>query len=116
MGKSATTQSAVSPPAGSGNVAGMGESFSLDLNSGQGNFSVPFDLPDGIAGYDLCPTVQRQAADQGAEFQRAEVSRLEAEDRFWSVVTDEERHRAKAVAVYLSCPAQKPGSPASPTR
>src|SRR6266545_2877435 len=56
-------------------------------------------FPDGIAGYDLCPTVQRQAADQGAEFQRAEVSNLEAQDRFWSVVTDEERHRAKAVIV-----------------
>ena len=56
-------------------------------------------FPDGIAGYDLCPTVQRQAGDQGAEFQRAEVSSLEAQDRFWSVVTDEERHRAKAVIV-----------------
>jgi thioredoxin reductase (NADPH) len=56
-------------------------------------------FPDGIAGYDLCPTVQRQAADQGAEFQRAEVSNLEAQDRLWSVVTDEERHRAKAVIV-----------------
>jgi thioredoxin reductase (NADPH) len=56
-------------------------------------------FPDGIAGYDLCPTVQRQAADQGAEFQRAEVLSLEARDRFWSVVTDEERHCAKAVIV-----------------
>jgi thioredoxin reductase (NADPH) len=56
-------------------------------------------FPDGIAGYDLCPTVQRQAADQGAEFQRAEVQSLEAQDRLWSVVTDEERHRAKAVIV-----------------
>jgi thioredoxin reductase (NADPH) len=56
-------------------------------------------FPDGIAGYELCPTVQRQAADQGAEFQRGEVSSLEAQDRFWSVVTDEDRHRAKAVIV-----------------
>jgi thioredoxin reductase (NADPH) len=52
---------------------------------------------DGVAGYELCPTVQRQAADQGAEFQRAEVQRLEAKDRLWSVVTDEEQHLAKAV-------------------
>jgi RHS repeat-associated protein len=51
MAKSATTQSAISPPAGTGNVGGLGESFSLDLNSGQGNFSVPFDLPDGVAGF-----------------------------------------------------------------
>ena len=56
-------------------------------------------FPDGIAGYDLCPTVQRQAADQGAEFQRAEVLGLEVQDRLWSVVTDEERHRAKTVIV-----------------
>src|SRR5215471_6721614 len=56
-------------------------------------------FPDGIAGYDLCPTVQRQAADQGAEFRRAEVLSLEAQDRLWSVVTDEERHGAKAVIV-----------------
>jgi thioredoxin reductase (NADPH) len=56
-------------------------------------------FPDGIAGYDLCPTVQRQAADQGAEFQRAEATRLETQDRFWSVVTDEDRHCAKAVIV-----------------
>src|SRR5262245_37362976 len=56
-------------------------------------------FPDGIAGYDLCPTVQRQAGDQGAEFGRAEVTGLEAQDRLWSVVTDEERYRAKAVIV-----------------
>jgi thioredoxin reductase (NADPH) len=56
-------------------------------------------FPDGIAGYDLCPTVQRQAADHGAEFQRAEVLSLEAQDRMWSVGTDEGRHRAKAVIV-----------------
>src|SRR5205823_14033793 len=56
-------------------------------------------FPDGVPGYDLCPNLQRQAADQGAEFQRAEVLRLEARDRFWSVVTDEEQHRTKAVIV-----------------
>src|SRR6266850_6274982 len=56
-------------------------------------------FPDGVAGYDLCPTVQRQAADQGAEFQRAEVQSLVTKDRFWSVNTDEESHLAKAVIV-----------------
>jgi thioredoxin reductase (NADPH) len=56
-------------------------------------------FPDGIAGYDLCPNLQRQAADHGAEFQRAEVLRLEAQENFWSVVTEEEQHRAKAVIV-----------------
>jgi thioredoxin reductase (NADPH) len=68
-------------------------------------------FPDGIAGYELCPTVQRQAADQGAEFQRAEVSSLEAQDRFWSVVTDEERHSAKAVIVATGSSLKKLGVP-----
>jgi thioredoxin reductase (NADPH) len=54
---------------------------------------------DGIAGYELCPALQRQAADQGAEFQRAEVLKLETSERLWSVHTDEESHRAKAVIV-----------------
>ena len=56
-------------------------------------------FPDGVAGYDLCPTVQRQAADQGAEFQRAEVQGLQMKDRLWSVFADEETHCAKAVIV-----------------
>src|SRR5678809_1391601 len=54
-------------------------------------------FPDGIAGYDLCPTVQRQAADQGAEFQCVEVRSIEAHDRLWSVITSEERHHTKSV-------------------
>jgi thioredoxin reductase (NADPH) len=56
-------------------------------------------FPDGVAGYELCPTVQRQAADQGAEFERAEVLKLDVRDRFWSVTTDEQSHVAKAVIV-----------------
>jgi thioredoxin reductase (NADPH) len=56
-------------------------------------------FPDGVAGYELCPTVQRQAADQGAAFERAEVLKLEAKDRFWWVTTDEQSHVAKAVIV-----------------
>lgn len=56
-------------------------------------------FPDGVAGYELCPNVQRQAADQGAEFQRAEVKSLEATGPFWSILTDEERHLAKVVIV-----------------
>jgi thioredoxin reductase (NADPH) len=68
-------------------------------------------FPDGIAGYDLCPTVQRQAAEQGAEFQRAEVRGLKAEERIWSVVTDEELHDAKAVIVATGSSLRELGVP-----
>ena len=56
-------------------------------------------FPEGIAGYDLCPTVQRQAADHGAVFERVEVHSLELQDRHWSVATTAGRHFAKAVIV-----------------
>jgi thioredoxin reductase (NADPH) len=68
-------------------------------------------FPDGVAGYELCPTVQRQAADQGAEFQRAEVQLLEAKDHLWSVVTDEEQHLAKAVIVATGSTLKELGVP-----
>jgi len=56
-------------------------------------------FPEGIAGYDLCPAVQRQAADIGAEFQRGEVERLESQDRLWAVSIAEETYCAKTVIV-----------------
>jgi thioredoxin reductase (NADPH) len=68
-------------------------------------------FPDGVAGYDLCPTVQRQAADQGAEFQRAEVLKLEDKDRLWSVATDEQSHVAKAVIVATGSTLKELGVP-----
>src|ERR1051325_2642794 len=54
---------------------------------------------DGVAGYELCPNVQRQAADQGAQFGRAQVQSLAQRDTGWEVLTSDERHIAKAVIV-----------------
>jgi thioredoxin reductase (NADPH) len=56
-------------------------------------------FPEGVAGYDLCPTVQRQAAEHGAEFVRAEAQSLSAEGRQWAVATSEGRYLANAVIV-----------------
>ncbi|HEV8719317.1 MAG TPA: FAD-dependent oxidoreductase [Candidatus Binatia bacterium] len=56
-------------------------------------------FPNTIPGYELCPNLQRQAADQGVEFQRAEVFGIQTRNRFWSVSTEEETHRAKAIVV-----------------
>jgi thioredoxin reductase (NADPH) len=68
-------------------------------------------FPDGVAGYDLCPTVQRQAADHGAEFERAEVQSLAAQDRHWSVVTADGQHLAKAVIVATGSSLKELGVP-----
>jgi thioredoxin reductase (NADPH) len=68
-------------------------------------------FPEGIAGYDLCPTVQRQAADQGAQFERAEVQKLEPEDRLWRVVTPDEKHHVKTVIVATGSALKQLGVP-----
>ena len=38
----------VSLPSGSGFSAGLGESFSVNLNTGQGVYSVPLAFPQGV--------------------------------------------------------------------
>jgi RHS repeat-associated protein len=39
------------PPSGNGNVPGLGEAFTIDLNTGQGVYSYKLALPDGRAGH-----------------------------------------------------------------
>ncbi|MCL4535963.1 MAG: FAD-dependent oxidoreductase [Bacteroidetes bacterium] len=56
-------------------------------------------FPDGVPGYELCPLVLDQAANQGAEFQMAEAQGLEAQDAYWLVATNQGSYRAKAVIV-----------------
>ncbi|HET9917565.1 MAG TPA: FAD-dependent oxidoreductase, partial [Candidatus Binatia bacterium] len=57
----------------------------------------------------------RQAADHGAEFQRAEVLRLEAVDNLWSAVTEEESYSAKAVIVAAGSTLKHLGVPGEKT-
>jgi len=68
-------------------------------------------FPDGIAGYDLCPNLQRQAADHGAEFERAEAQKLAAQDRQWSVITSDSQHLAKSVIVATGSSLKELGVP-----
>ena len=56
-------------------------------------------FPEGVAGYELGPSVQEQAANEGAEFRLAGLQRLEPLDAAWLVGTDEEQYRARAVIV-----------------
>jgi thioredoxin reductase (NADPH) len=56
-------------------------------------------FPNGVAGYELGPLMQEQAANQGAEFQMTEVESLEAADSSWLANTAEGAYRAKTVIV-----------------
>jgi thioredoxin reductase (NADPH) len=55
---------------------------------------------DGVAGYDLCPTVQDQAMAAGAAFEMTELERLEKTDVGWAATTADRRTiSAKTVIV-----------------
>ncbi len=51
MAKTVASVGVASPPAGTGNVPGLGEAFNINLNTGQGMYSYTLPLPDGIAGH-----------------------------------------------------------------
>lgn len=56
-------------------------------------------FPEGVAGYDLGPMIQEQAAAAGAEFQMADMQSIEAVDGGWRITTSEGELQAKAVIV-----------------
>lgn len=53
--------------------------------------------PDGVAGYELCPAIQEQAAAAGAEIAMTEVTGIEADGDGWRVQTTAGAHQARAV-------------------
>jgi thioredoxin reductase (NADPH) len=55
--------------------------------------------PEGIAGYELCPTVQSQAAEAGAEFAMSDASAIEPADDGWIVTAASGSYSAAAVIV-----------------
>ena len=56
-------------------------------------------FPEGVAGYELCPMLQEQAADDGAEVRMAELEGLEPADQGWRLATSDGDVRAQAVIV-----------------
>jgi hypothetical protein len=49
--KSGISSQVISLPTGGGALKGIGETFSPDLFTGTGNFTVPLDLPAGRNGF-----------------------------------------------------------------
>ncbi len=54
-------------------------------------------FPEGVAGYELCPMLQEQAADDGAEVRMAELEGLEPDGDAWRLATSDGEVRARAV-------------------
>jgi thioredoxin reductase (NADPH) len=68
-------------------------------------------FPDGVAGYELCPLVQEQAANQGAEFRLAAVERLEPHGDGWQITTADGPVTASAVIVATGSRPRRLGLP-----
>jgi thioredoxin reductase (NADPH) len=54
-------------------------------------------FPQGVAGYELCPSLQEQAEEAGAEVAALELEGLERTNRNWRVATGEGEVEARAV-------------------
>jgi len=57
------------------------------------------DAPEGIAGYELCPTVQEQASAAGADFAMEDVTKLDPDGDRWTVTAGGSTYGARAVIV-----------------
>jgi thioredoxin reductase (NADPH) len=64
-------------------------------------------FPDGVAGYDLCPMLQEQAAAAGAEFMMSSLQRLHAQDGKWRAVTGEGDIVGRAVILAMGSSLRK---------
>jgi thioredoxin reductase (NADPH) len=54
-------------------------------------------FPEGVPGYDLCPMLQEQAEEAGADVRMQEVTALEPADDGWRLTADDEALHAKVV-------------------
>jgi thioredoxin reductase (NADPH) len=68
-------------------------------------------FPQGVAGYDLCPMLQEQAAAAGAEFRPGTVVALTATETGWSVSGPDEPLEARVVIVATGATPRRLGIP-----
>jgi len=54
-------------------------------------------FPEGVPGYELCPMLQDQAADAGAEFRMGELTGIEPSGEGWRIATSDGDVHARAV-------------------
>lgn len=87
-----------------GDVLG-GHLLSIEKVEGYPGFS------DGIAGYELCPMTQGQAAEAGAEFSMSELQSLTLDGEVWRVMTGEGEHMARAVVLATGTTLRELGAP-----
>jgi thioredoxin reductase (NADPH) len=59
-------------------------------------------FPEGVPGYDLCPMVQEQAEEAGAEFRMEELTSLEPADGGWRLATDDGEPELQTKAVIIA--------------
>src|SRR5207249_9794609 len=54
-------------------------------------------FPQGVAGYELCPSLQEQADEAGAEIAALELERLDRANGTWRIATAEGEVEARAL-------------------
>jgi thioredoxin reductase (NADPH) len=68
-------------------------------------------FPEGVPGYDLCPMLQEQAEEAGAEVRMQELAGLEPTDDGWRATTDDGELQARAVILAMGARLKHLGVP-----
>ena len=68
-------------------------------------------FPEGVSGYELCPMVQEQAMEAGAEFAASELQQIQPEDNNYRVTTTEGEYRARCLIIATGCSLKELGVP-----
>jgi thioredoxin reductase (NADPH) len=68
-------------------------------------------FPEGVPGYDLCPMLQEQAEEAGAEVRMQELAGIEPTDDGWRATTDDGELQARAVILAMGARLKHLGVP-----
>lgn len=68
-------------------------------------------FPEGVSGYELCPMVQEQAMEAGAEFAADELQQILPDDNGYRIMTSEREHHARCLILATGSSLKELGVP-----
>lgn len=68
-------------------------------------------FPEGISGYELCPMVQEQAADAGADFASGELQRIDAVNDGYRITSNDGEYQARSIILATGTQLRELGIP-----
>ena len=68
-------------------------------------------FPEGVSGYELCPMVQEQAMEAGAEFSAGELQRIQPNDEGYRITSTDGEYHARSLILAIGSSLKQLGVP-----